>query len=65
MYYQVYGEVCGGQVLTTEYITGLTIDQCVDLPQQTRDYIAQAILKLIFRNRFFIVFGFPKLWNSQ
>jgi len=49
---KVYSELCSGQVLTTEYITGLTIDQCVDLPQSTRDYIAEAILKLVFRELF-------------
>ena len=48
---KVYSELCSGQVLTTEYITGLTIDQCVDLPQSSRDYIAEAILKLVFRNK--------------
>jgi predicted unusual protein kinase regulating ubiquinone biosynthesis (AarF/ABC1/UbiB family) len=46
---QVYCEVSTRQVLTTEYITGLTIDRCVDLPQDTRNHIAESILKLVFR----------------
>ena len=36
-------------MLTTEYITGLTIDRCVELPQGTRNHIAESILKLVFR----------------
>ncbi len=47
---QVYCEVSTRQVLTTEYITGLTIDRCVDLPQTTRNHIAESILKLVFRS---------------
>ena len=48
---KVYLDLSTDQVLTTEYITGLTIDRCVDLPAETRNYIAQAILKLVFRKR--------------
>jgi len=48
----VYSELCTDQVLTTEYITGLTIDRCVELPQPTRDFIAESILKLVFRELF-------------
>jgi predicted unusual protein kinase regulating ubiquinone biosynthesis (AarF/ABC1/UbiB family) len=49
---QVYCEVSTRQVLTTEYITGLTIDRCVDLPQTTRNHIAESILKLVFRSAY-------------
>ena len=50
---QVYSELCTDQVLTTEYITGLTIDRCVELPQPTRDFIAESILKLVFRDKMY------------
>ena len=48
----VFPELSTGQVLTTEYITGLTIDKCLGLPQQTRNFIAESILKLVFRELF-------------
>eukprot|EP00092_Neocalanus_flemingeri_P024897 GFUD01027001.1.p1 GENE.GFUD01027001.1~~GFUD01027001.1.p1 ORF type:complete len:376 (-),score=74.43 GFUD01027001.1:111-1238(-) len=48
----VHHELCSTQVLTTQYITGLTIDNCVSLPQETRDFIAESILKLVFRELF-------------
>ena len=31
------------------FVTGLTIDNCVSLPQETRNFIAESILKLVFR----------------
>lgn len=49
---RVYPSHSAGQVLTTEYIQGLTIDQCVTLDQGTRDHIAEAVLKLVFRELF-------------
>jgi len=49
---EVYVEMCSSQVLTSEYITGLTIDNCVALPQKTRNFIAESILKLVFRELF-------------
>jgi len=48
----VHKQLCSTQVLTTQYITGLTIDNCVSLPQVTRNYIAESILKLVFRELF-------------
>jgi len=48
----VYPDLCANQVLTTEYISGLTIDRCTELPQATRNYIAESILKLVFRELF-------------
>ena len=48
----VYPELSTGQVLTTELITGLTIDKCVELDQDTRNFIAKSILKLVFRELF-------------
>jgi len=49
---RVHQELCSTQVLTSEYITGLTIDNCVSLPQETRNFIAESILKLVFRELF-------------
>jgi len=48
----VYQDLCTTQVLTTQYITGLTIDSCAELSQDTRNYIAESILKLVFRELF-------------
>ena len=48
----VFPELSTGQVLTAEYITGLTIDNCTELSQQTRNFIAESILKLVFRELF-------------
>jgi len=48
----VYQELSTEQVLVTEYLTGLTIDRCVELDQRTRDFIAESILKLVFRELF-------------
>ena len=48
----VHPELSSGQVLTSELITGLTIDKCVELDQKTRNYIAESILKLVFRELF-------------
>jgi len=48
----VYPELSATQVLTTEYIRGLTIDQCTALPQTTRNLIASAVLRLCFTELF-------------
>ena len=48
----VYPDLSATQVLTTEYIRGLTIDQCTALPQNTRNLIASAVLKLCFTELF-------------
>ena len=48
----VYPDLSATQVLTTEYIRGLTIDQCTALPQNTRNLIASAVLKLCFYELF-------------
>ena len=48
----VFPGLSSGQVLTTEYLTGLTIDRCLTLPQHTRNFIAESILKLVFRELF-------------
>ena len=48
----VFPDLSSGQVLTTEFLTGLTIDRCLSLPQHTRNFIAESILKLVFRELF-------------
>merc|ERR1719334_407648 len=49
---KVYHEQSGGQVLTTEFLHGLTIDECIALPQETRNFIASSVLKLVFTELF-------------
>ena len=60
---RVQEELSGDRVLTTEMLTGLTIDQCTALPQvatctlspchqETRDRIAEAVLRLVFTELF-------------
>ena len=48
----VFPELSSNQVLTSELITGLTIDKCAELNQRTRNFIAESILKLVFRELF-------------
>jgi len=48
----VYKENSSDQVLVAELISGLTIDNCVTLPQNTRNFIAESILKLVLRELF-------------
>merc|ERR1719348_1351086 len=49
---KVLGDLSTGQILVNEYVTGLTIDHCVELDQMTRNFIAESILKLVFRELF-------------
>jgi len=48
----VYPDNSSDQVLVAELISGLTIDNCVSLPQNTRNFIAESILKLVLRELF-------------
>ena len=48
----VYHDLTSENVLTTEYIRGLTIDQSTSLPQNTRNLIASAVLRLCFTELF-------------
>ena len=48
----VHPALSSGQVLTSELISGLTIDKCLQLDQNTRNFIAKSILKLVFRELF-------------
>jgi aarF domain-containing kinase len=49
---EVIDELSGSQVFTSEFITGLTIDQCVDLDQETRNQIVLDFLILLFTELF-------------
>lgn len=49
---KVIDELSGKQVFTAEFISGLTIDQCVDLDQTTRNEIVMNFLILLFTELF-------------
>ncbi|XP_048259041.1 atypical kinase COQ8B, mitochondrial-like [Haliotis rufescens] len=43
---EVIEELTASQVLTTEFVEGMPLDQCVDLDQETRDKLGESVLKL-------------------
>ena len=45
-------QLSGSQVFTSEFITGLTIDQCTELDQKTRNNIVENFLVLLFTELF-------------
>jgi len=49
---KVINELSGTQVITSEFISGLTIDECVDLDQETRDHIVTNFLILLLQELF-------------
>ena len=49
---EVIDHLSGNQVFTSEFITGLTIDECVDLDQETRNDIVKNFLILLFTELF-------------
>ncbi len=49
---KVIDDLSGKQVFTSEFITGLTIDECVDLDQETRNDITMSFLVLLFTELF-------------
>ncbi|TRY67370.1 hypothetical protein TCAL_12094 [Tigriopus californicus] len=49
---EVINELSTQQVLTSEMIEGLTIDQCEGLSQSSRNFIALSILELLLRELF-------------
>lgn len=49
---EVVPELTTGTVFTNELIDGLTIDQCAELDQETRNRICLMFLKLLFRELF-------------
>ena len=49
---KVVDEVSTQQIFATETIEGLTIDQCAELSQETRNYITLTILELLLRELF-------------
>ena len=40
---EVINELSGKYVLTTEFVEGVPVDQCVDLDQETRDKVCQDV----------------------
>ena len=55
----VVSELSTSQVLTCEYIEGLTIDQCADqLDQETRNHICLMFLELLLRELFIHRYNF-------
>lgn len=49
---QVIDDFSGSQVFTSEFINGLTIDECVDLDQETRNEITKNFMVLLFTELF-------------
>ncbi|XP_076463711.1 atypical kinase COQ8B, mitochondrial-like [Babylonia areolata] len=49
---EVIGDLSSRHVLTTEFIQGMPLDKCVDLPQDTRDKIGTAVLRLCLKELF-------------
>ncbi|CAG5136898.1 unnamed protein product, partial [Candidula unifasciata] len=49
---EVIDELSGKGVLTTEFIEGVPVDQCVNMDQETRNKIAAALLKLCLTELF-------------
>jgi len=49
---RVIAELSGKRVLTSELITGIPVDQVVNLDQDERNYVSAAILRLVLRELF-------------
>ncbi|KAH8859053.1 Atypical kinase COQ8B, mitochondrial [Schistosoma japonicum] len=49
---QVIDELTTGRVLTTEYMHGLVLDDCIDLPQNVRNWIGEQLLLLCLKELF-------------
>ena len=49
---KVIDELSGTQIITSEFISGLTIDKCVDLDQETRNQIVTNFLVLLLKELF-------------
>ena len=50
--FQVFHDLTTKQVLTTELISGIPVDKCVDEPQAVRDYIATKFVELCLKEIF-------------
>ncbi|XP_069156096.1 atypical kinase COQ8B, mitochondrial [Procambarus clarkii] len=53
---EVVSELCTSQVFTTELIDGIPVDKCVDMDQETRNFICEKILRLCLLELFY--FGY-------
>ncbi|GFO03900.1 Atypical kinase coq8a, mitochondrial [Plakobranchus ocellatus] len=49
---EVIDDLSNKYVLTTEFVEGVPVDQCIDLDQETRDKISTAILRLCLTELF-------------
>jgi aarF domain-containing kinase len=49
---KLYPEYCTKQILTSEYVKGVTIEKALDLPEPVRNAIARSILVLTIRELF-------------
>jgi len=49
---KIFKDLCGKRVITSELITGVTIDKVAELDQDTRNYVSAAILRLVLRELF-------------
>ncbi|KAK4469072.1 hypothetical protein MN116_006661 [Schistosoma mekongi] len=49
---QVIDELTTSRVLTTEYMHGLVLDDCIDLPQNVRNWIGEQLLLLCLKELF-------------
>ncbi|VDP19564.1 unnamed protein product [Schistosoma margrebowiei] len=49
---QVIDELTTSRVLTTEYMNGLVLDDCISLPQNVRNWIGEQLLRLCLKELF-------------
>ncbi|CAH8502368.1 unnamed protein product [Schistosoma bovis] len=49
---QVIDELTTSRVLTTEYMNGLVLDDCISLPQDVRNWIGEQLLRLCLKELF-------------
>ncbi|CAH8535297.1 unnamed protein product [Schistosoma rodhaini] len=49
---QVIDELTTSRILTTEYMNGLVLDDCINLPQNVRNWIGEQLLRLCLKELF-------------
>lgn len=45
-------ELCTHEIFTTEFVEGISMEQCMELDQETRNYVAEKILVLCLTELF-------------
>lgn len=45
-------ELCTAQVFTTEFVDGISMEQCMQMDQETRNHVAETILFLCLKELF-------------